>query len=449
MRNRIGRYSGYLRPISYSIDIGIIILFSYFLNLELENNLALAIYLTIAWLFISLRTGFYEVYRFTKVTRILSLTILQALIFTLAVFAFFGFKNDVNIGPQLIFKYAGYTMLVVLIVKLSIYHLLKKYRKNLGGNHRKTIIIGQTFRTHQLYKFFQDNPDYGYHCHKIFEVTEQTKLNEIFEYVLGNDVDELYASISKLNDEQINELIDFADNNLRVLKFIPDNKEVYSKQIKYDYYGVLPIISLRKIPIDESFNRVTKRIFDLVLSLLVLVFILSWLTPLLAILIRLESKGPVFFKQKRNGRNYQEFYCYKYRSMKPNPEADIHQVRKNDKRITKIGKFMRKTSIDELPQFYNVLLGDMSVVGPRPHMVSHTNMYAERVDKFMVRHFIKPGITGLAQVSGYRGEVETEHDIINRVKYDIYYLENWSLLLDIKVVFLTVFNTLKGDKKAY
>jgi putative colanic acid biosynthesis UDP-glucose lipid carrier transferase len=132
-----------------------------------------------------------------------------------------------------------------------------------------------------------------------------------------------------------------------------------------------------------------------------------------------------------------------------NEIADIEQVSKNDPRITKIGKFIRKTSIDELPQFFNVFLGEMSVVGPRPHMVSHTEMYAKKVDKFMVRHFIKPGITGLAQTNGYRGEVETETDIINRVKYDIYYLENWTLLLDIKIVFSTVFNTIKGEEKAY
>jgi putative colanic acid biosynthesis UDP-glucose lipid carrier transferase len=132
-----------------------------------------------------------------------------------------------------------------------------------------------------------------------------------------------------------------------------------------------------------------------------------------------------------------------------NPIADLEQVQKNDPRITKIGKLMRKTSIDELPQFFNVLLGDMSVVGPRPHMVSHTEMYAKRVDKFMVRHFIKPGITGLAQTNGFRGEVENENDIINRVKYDIFYLENWSLLLDIKIIFITIINALKGDKKAY
>ena len=169
----------------------------------------------------------------------------------------------------------------------------------------------------------------------------------------------------------------------------------------------------------------------------------------MAILIKLDSKGPVFFKQKRNGLDYREFYCYKFRSMRPNKRANLHQVSRNDERITTIGRFIRKTSMDELPQFINVLKGDMSVVGPRPHMVSHTHMYAERIDKFMVRHFRKPGITGLAQVSGCRGEVETDNDIINRVKFDIFYVENWSLLLDIKIIIITIVKAIKGDDKAY
>jgi putative colanic acid biosynthesis UDP-glucose lipid carrier transferase len=206
---------------------------------------------------------------------------------------------------------------------------------------------------------------------------------------------------------------------------------------------------LRTIPLDIEVNKRLKRIFDIVFSLVVILGILSWITPLIAVLIRLESKGPVFFKQKRNGLNYEEFYCYKFRSMHLNPIADLEQVQKNDPRITKVGKIIRKTSIDELPQFMNVLLGNMSVVGPRPHMVSHTEMYAKSVDKFMVRHFIKPGITGLAQINGFRGEVETETDIINRVKYDIFYLENWTLLLDVKIIFTTIINTIKGEKKAY
>ncbi|MDT8348068.1 MAG: sugar transferase, partial [Flavobacteriaceae bacterium] len=180
-----------------------------------------------------------------------------------------------------------------------------------------------------------------------------------------------------------------------------------------------------------------------------IVGILSWLTPIIALLIKLESRGPVFFKQKRNGLDYQEFDCYKFRSMTPNPLADLEQVTRGDQRVTKLGKFLRKTSVDELPQFFNVLLGDMSVVGPRPHMVSHADMYARRIDKFMVRHFVKPGITGLAQVNGFRGEVESDSDIIGRVRYDIFYLENWSLLMDIRIILQTLVNIFKGEDKAY
>ncbi|SHE60010.1 putative colanic acid biosysnthesis UDP-glucose lipid carrier transferase [Psychroflexus salarius] len=448
MKQRIGRYSGYLRPISYAIDFFIIAFFAYFLQLNLADYGLFFAYLFICWLIFSLKTKFYEVYRFTRVTRILSLIAIQTIVFALVVFAFYGFTDAIKVPNNYLIWFVVAVMSSIGIAKLSVYYLLKRYRKVLGGNFRNTIIIGNSKRSLQLYSFFENNPDYGYKCQKVFQIKEPI-LREIFSYVIDHDIDEIYASVGQLSDEQVNLLIDFADNNLKVLKFIPDNKDVYSKQIQYDYYGVLPIISLRKIPLDDNVNRIIKRTFDFVFATVVLVGLLSWLTPLLAIIIKIESKGPVFFKQKRNGRNNKEFYCFKYRSMKPNPEADIHQVRKNDRRITAIGRFMRKTSIDELPQFYNVLLGDMSVVGPRPHMVSHTNMYAESIDKFMVRHFVKPGITGLAQVNGYRGEVETEQDIINRVKYDIFYLENWSVLMDSKVIIQTLVNAIKGDKKAY
>jgi putative colanic acid biosysnthesis UDP-glucose lipid carrier transferase len=277
----------------------------------------------------------------------------------------------------------------------------------------------------------------------------KVQIEDCFEYIQKKEVDEIYSSVGELTNKEILMLIDFADNNLKILKFLPDNKEIYTKKLEYDYYGYLPILSLRKIPIQEPLNLFMKRVFDIIVSVFVIVGLLSWLTPILAILIKLDSKGPIFFKQKRNGLDYEEFYCYKFRSMKPNPVADLYQVTKGDQRITRMGRFLRKTSIDELPQFINVLKGDMSVVGPRPHMVSHTHMYAERIDKFMVRHFIKPGITGLAQVSGYRGEVETDDDIINRVRLDIFYLENWSLLLDLKIVFQTIYNALKGEEKAY
>jgi putative colanic acid biosynthesis UDP-glucose lipid carrier transferase len=298
--------------------------------------------------------------------------------------------------------------------------------------------------------FFNDNPEFGYQFLKLFPA-EKNKLflNQFFQYVIEQNVDEIYCSMAALTQSQINKIVDFADNNLIILKFLPDTKDIYAKQLKIDYYGYLPILSLRQIPIEEPFNKFIKRTFDFIFSFLVIIFVLSWLTPLLALLIRIESKGPIFFKQHRNGLNFKEFVCFKFRSMRPDTEVKNSWVKPNDDRVTKIGKFIRKTSIDELPQFYNVLLGNMSVVGPRPHPVSHTEMFVGKIDKFMVRHFVKPGITGLAQVSGYRGEIETEKDIINRVKYDIFYLENWSVFLDIKIVIMTLANAFKGDKKAY
>jgi putative colanic acid biosynthesis UDP-glucose lipid carrier transferase len=233
------------------------------------------------------------------------------------------------------------------------------------------------------------------------------------------------------------------------LKFIPDEKQILSRTVKFEYYDYIPVISLRNILQDETLNKAIKRAFDLIFSSLIILLIMSWLMPIIAFLIKLESRGPVFFVQKRNGLNYEEFNCYKFRSMELNDETDFDQVSKNDVRITKVGKFIRKTSIDELPQFFNVLLGTMSVVGPRPHPVSHNDRYAQMTDKFMVRHFIKSGITGLAQTKGFRGEVETDEDIINRVKYDIFYMENWSILLDIEIIFNTISKILKGDEKAY
>jgi putative colanic acid biosynthesis UDP-glucose lipid carrier transferase len=221
------------------------------------------------------------------------------------------------------------------------------------------------------------------------------------------------------------------------------------RNLAVEYYGYLPIISLRTIPLDKEINTRLKHFFDVVFSLFVILTVLSWLTPILGLLIKLESRGPIFFKQRRNGLNYKEFYCYKFRSMRLNSEADLEQVQKNDPRVTKFGKILRKFSLDELPQFFNVVLGDMSVVGPRPHMVSHTEMYAKSVDKFMVRHFIKPGITGLAQINGCRGEVENEKDIVNRVKFDIFYIENWSILLDLRIIYKTVINVISGEEKAY
>jgi len=444
-----GRYSGFLRPISYMIDLIIIGYFSFGIISEKSNLLYFFIYISSSWIVSTLLSEFYEVYRYTRVTKILGLIAKQTILFLLLVFAFFGFYNELSIQSISILKYIFLAMSFITIAKFSIYFLLKEYRKVFKGNLRKVVIVGLNKKTDQLRKYFNDNPDYGYQLVTIFDLKQFQNIEEIIKHISENEVDEIYSSIAELNNKELTSLIDFADNNLKILKFLPDNKEIYSKKLDFTYYDFLPILSMRRIPTDEPINLFVKRIFDVIFSLIVIIGVLSWLTPILGLIIKMESKGPIFFKQKRNGLDYKEFYCYKFRSMRPNPEAHLYQIKKNDPRVTRIGKIIRKTSIDELPQFINVLKGNMSVVGPRPHMVSHTHMYAEKIDQFMVRHFIKPGITGLAQVSGFRGEVEDDNFIINRVKYDIFYLENWSLLMDLKIVVKTVYNALSGDEKAY
>lgn len=446
-----GRYSGYLRPISYLIDLSLInglALLYFFVNID---PVIYILFTSIAWIILSVFSKFYEVYRYTREVKIISLILTQMMLFTLIIFAFSGYYQDLNMHPRTIFKYVLITFLIITFFKFAIYYLLQKYRVSFGGNFRRTVIFGKNNKTKNLELFFNENPEYGYIHVNTFDLSELKSMNlhSQFDYIKKEEIDEIYCSISELTNQQILDIVDFADNNLKILKFLPDNKEIYTKKLKYEYYDYLPILSLRTIPLEDSFNTVIKRFFDIVFSSLVIVFILSWLTPILAILIKLESKGPVFFKQSRNGFNYKEFDCYKFRSMTPNDDAHLYQATRGDHRITRIGRVIRKTSIDELPQFFNVLFGDMSVVGPRPHMVSHTYMYAKRIDKFMVRHFVKPGITGLAQISGFRGEIETDKDIIGRVKFDIFYIENWSLLLDIKVIAKTFMSAVKGDDKAY
>ncbi|WP_412559621.1 undecaprenyl-phosphate glucose phosphotransferase [Winogradskyella sp. MIT101101] len=445
-----GRYSGYLRPISYLIDLSIINGVAILYLLEGKDPLIFSIFISVGWVLLAIYSKFYEVYRYTRPVNILALVVKQFILFLLLVFAFSGLYHELNIYPRPIVKYTLLCSLLITVSKFTIYYLLQKYRVSFGGNYRSTVILGANKKTLALESFFNKNPEYGYLHQKTFNFkNKEHTLSDCFDYVLNERIDEIYCSISELTNSQIAEIVDFADNNLKILKFIPDSKEIYSKRLRYEYYDYIPVLTLRTIPLEDSANMVIKRGFDILFSSIVIVFVLSWLTPLIAILIKLESKGPVFFKQSRNGFNYKEFDCYKFRSMTPNKDANLYQATRGDQRVTKVGKFIRKTSIDELPQFFNVLFGDMSVVGPRPHMVSHTNMYAKKIDKFMVRHFVKPGITGLAQISGFRGEVETDKDIIGRVKYDIFYIENWSLLLDIKIIVQTFINAIKGEDKAY
>jgi len=234
------------------------------------------------------------------------------------------------------------------------------------------------------------------------------------------------------------------------VRVIPEFSEYLSQTFSIDYVKNIPIMKLRSEPLKSFENIAIKRIFDIVFSLLSIVLLFSWLFPIIAIIIKLTSKGPVFFVQERTGKDGEPFNCFKFRSMTVNALSDNLQATKNDARVTKFGAIARKTSIDELPQIINVLLNNMSLVGPRPHMLKHTEEYRVLVDKFMVRHFAKPGVTGWAQINGYRGETKFVKDMENRALADIWYIENWSFFLDVKIVFTTAFSMFfKKDENAF
>lgn len=322
---------------------------------------------------------------------------------------------------------------------------------------KKAIIVGGGKAGMQLYNHYKNNLNKGYVLLGMFD-DEPSKVQNTesylgttsacMDYVRQNKVDEIICALPYTEHDTIERLIKDSDKNLVRFKLVPDTSFLQGTSHSQSFANV-QAVPIRVEPLEDVVNRAAKRLFDIVFSSLVIVFILSWLFPIIYFLIKMESPGPVFFVQTRSGLNNVPFSCFKFRSMRVNKESDSVQATKGDSRITKIGAFLRKTSLDELPQFFNVLMGNMSVVGPRPHMLSHTEQYSQLIDQFMVRHFIKPGITGWAQVTGFRGETKTVDEMLGRVEADVWYMENWSFVLDLKIILMTVFKSVYGDAKAY
>ena len=273
--------------------------------------------------------------------------------------------------------------------------------------------------------------------------------NEVESYVLEHNVDEIYCTLPGTNDEKIKRMLNFAEKHMVRFYIVPEFYRNVKKSMIMEMMESIPLLTVRVEPLQASYNRALKRCFDVLFSLCILLTVFPILYVVVGVLIKLSSPGPILFRQKRTGLYGQDFECYKFRTMRVNAEADTLQAVKNDPRKTKIGDFLRRTNLDEFPQFVNVLKGDMSVVGPRPHMLKHTEQYSALIDKYMVRHLVKPGVTGWAQVTGYRGETKTLEQMEGRVKRDVWYIENWSFLLDLKIIVVTVINMFKGEKNAY
>ncbi len=351
-------------------------------------------------------------------------------------------------------KYLFVTYLVFSVSILfwrSIWHYLIRYYRVKGYNIRRVVIVGKGDLSDSITQYFKETPELGYHLVGIVDNKQDADENlENFEdFALNNNADVVFCCLPNLQEEQIKDIIDFAENNLIKVNLISQFSRLSSYNLSIEQFGSIPVIKVNTIPLDSSTNRFVKRAFDLLFSSIFILLILSWLIPIIGLLIKLESKGPIFFKQKRHGKDNQDFLCWKFRTMTYQKNAEFKQAIKNDNRITKVGAILRKTSIDELPQFINVFLGDMSVVGPRPHPIKLNEEFQPRIDRFWQRHAVKPGITGLAQARGFRGETAELSDMSGRVKLDRFYVKNWSLTLDFKIILLTALSIIQGDQKAY
>ena len=449
-----GRYSKYIRPISIVFDLLVVAFLGLFFFKGLRLNFDFYIgYLLVSWITIAFLIKFYDVYRFTTPVEILTKITKQTVLFSLLIIAFYPFSTDVVFSESALVYYMTSCVLFITIFKFLLFYYLKKYRIITGSNYRNVVIVGYSSESKRLKELFESRNDYGYRFLGYF--SNKKKNDQIIgdieflkSFAIENQVNEIYCALDEITNDQLVDIVDFADENKIAIKFIPGTNEIFSKNLKINYYEMFPVLSMQKTILHDPTIKVIKRTFDILFSLIVIIFFLSWVIPLFALLIKLESKGPVFFKQGRPGLDEKEFFCYKFRSMKINITTEM-EASKNDPRVTKIGKLMRKTSMDEMPQFLNVLFGDMSVVGPRPHLWSQNKSYGNKIKKYMVRHYVKPGITGLAQVKGFRGEIESDEDMINRIKFDVFYIDNWSLILDFKIIIQTVLNIIKGDKKAY
>jgi putative colanic acid biosysnthesis UDP-glucose lipid carrier transferase len=375
-------------------------------------------------------------------------------LYVLLIFAYLFAIKHLQTSRLFLFTFIGVFSFLVICTRMFILIALKPLIKY-DHSRKRVAIVGNSEMSYRAAYYFSNSKS-GYEFVGFFDDESNYRqgypvlgnVESCLEFAKSNKVDEIYSTVLPESNEALKELVSEAERNFIRFKFIPDFNYLFHRHVNLSLEGGIPVISFREEPLENIVNRINKRVFDLLFTFFVFMIILWWLIPLIALIIKIDSKGPVFFIQRRSGRNNKIFDFYKFRSMRVNDDADHRHASKNDDRITKVGKFLRKTSLDELPQFLNVIKGDISVVGPRPHMLKHTDEYSRIINKFMVRHFLKPGITGWAQINGFRGDVNPEL-MEKRVELDIWYMENWSFWLDIKIILKTAWQVIKPSGSAW
>lgn len=410
-----------------------------------QNVFSLAL-LFLFWMLLSGRTKIYNIPRNLTYTLFLERLLVHFLLFILGILLLGKVSYNVFFNSD-IYWLSFYLFFCIFLAKSLIYFGIK-YIRSRGINHRNIMFLDENASTEVLKNILKERKDYGY---KIFEYQKTgLQADDLVEFWKSNGIHTLFIPMENTyDDREEREIFKLAEANKVNISLIPSITQNSFFLYDMGYIQTQPVLNQAKYPLDSYFNFLLKRTFDIVFSVIVLVGICSWLFPVIAILIRSCSKGPVFFIQERYGFHEEVFRCIKFRTMVINDESSTRTTAENDVRITRIGKILRKTSLDEMPQFINVLKGEMSVVGPRPHMLVVDDYYKPKIGRYSLRSMVSPGITGLAQVNGLRGDAgDMKVEMNKRVLADAFYVRNWSFVLDLVIILKTVLLVMTGDKNA-
>ena len=416
------------------------------------RNIALIVFVNIAWGWLCVYFNAYRWYERVRMEQQLT-KVFKILVFLLAFTSLF-YYNILGEAPHTPFIMLAHGLALILVSTGRVFHRLRE--ESPFEKFRYVIVGGKAENLQQLFKAFDYCFPGSAELVGRFGNTPHANVNNIGSYhdlknyLQGKpNIDKLIFFYSDLTLEQEREIMQICETQFIDVEVAPRETTMFPRTYKCQQLGDLSMLTLKEEPLTALRNKFMKRVFDLVVSSMVILFIFPILLPIVALAIYLEDPGPIFFRQERTGYLNNVFRMWKFRSMRVNDRADSKQATRGDDRITKVGAFLRKTSLDEFPQFINVFMGDMSVVGPRPHMLKHTEEYSRLIDKFMIRHKVKPGVTGLAQINGYRGPTDEVWKMEKRVEYDVWYLENWSILMDIRCVIMTAYNAfIKGEENA-
>lgn len=395
--------------------------------------------------------------RAMQMDRVMRMALTASVTHLIVFLALLYVMGDDELPWQVLVEFYVMQCVGLLLWRMASQWLLKRYR-NRGGNMRKVVIVGCRITGERLYEEMMHDSGFGYvvegfydiYCPPDFRYRDKYRGTvDDFERLLKSEsIDEVFYTLSGEDGQLVRRLLGLCDRSMMRFNFVPQMSSYLTRNLKPENIGAVPVLGVRSNPLDNPVNTCVKRCFDILFSGVFLLFSPLVFIPV-AIAVKLSSPGPVFFRQLRTGYKGSEFYCWKFRTMRVNKESDTRQATRNDPRTTRVGEFLRKTSIDELPQFINVFLGDMSVVGPRPHMLKHTEDYSRLLDEYMVRHFVKPGITGWAQVRGYRGQTDELWQMQRRIEHDIWYMEHWSFLFDLKIIISTFVGMFQKDNNAF